>query len=402
MWRNKFSGIILGIFAIVAGTSLLVSGAAASTFKVLHVFNSASAPNGNLVFDAAGNLYGTTSAGGTYGYGIVFKLRHDPDGTWRARALYNFTGGKDGGNPYAGLIFDSAGNLYGTTVTGGNVSSGGVVFKLKPNANGTWTESVVHTFVDDGEWPYAGLVFDAAGNLYGTAAFGGDWGCGTVFMLKPNPDGTWTDSKLYGFTCNADGGFPYGALIFDAAGSLYGTGQSADESYGWGSAVNGVVFEVSPNSDGTWTESTLYKFSGGADGRWPSAQLIFDGAGNLYGTTFAGGAYGYGVVFKLTGGTEEVLHSFTGRRDGGIPYAGLTFDGAGNLYGTTYAGGAYGYGVVFKLTPDSNGWKETVLHGFLGDGANPYAGLIMDPAGNLYGTASSGKNNGGLVFEITP
>jgi len=265
------------------------------------------------------------------------------------------------------------------------------------------TCKAIHVFKGtDGAYPYAGLIFDAAGNLYGTTSGGGAHKRGAVFKLAPNPDGTWTESVLYSFRGGVDGWAPYAGLVFDAAGNLYGTGQNG------GANGSGVVFKLAPNPDGTWTESVLHSFAY-TDGSFP-AGLIFDAAGNLYGTTLQGGAAaGYGVVFKLKPNpdgtwTESVLHAFTGGADGSLLYAGLTLR-AGALYGTTYEGGdcsGFGCGVVFKLTPSSSGWSETVLHTFLGFGENPAAPVIFDPAGNLYGTTTSGSTNKGLVFKLTP
>ncbi len=375
---------------------------------------------GNLTMDAAGNLYGTTYKGGTtfcqglgVGCGFVWKLAPN---TNTVNLLHQFKGG-DGGNPVAGVVFDAAGNLYGTTVSGG-AQNGGTVFKLARNADGTWTDTVLYNFTNgaDGSGPACTLVLDAAGSLYGTTLGGGAHGKGTVFKLVPNRDGNWTESVLYSFT-GPDGANPDAGLTFDAAGNLYGTTY-----YGGGSAACtngcGVVFKLAPNPDGTWTESVLHSFTGGADGAVPPASLIFDAAGNLYGTTFHGGCTactnGCGVVFELAPEsdgtwTESVLHSFTGGADGSYPEAGLVFDAAGSLYGTAANGGSKstvctntGCGVVFKVTPTSSGWSETVLRTFLGLAKLPTAPVIFDPAGNLYGTTTEGSANYGVVFEITP
>ena len=339
------------------------------------------------------------------------QLDGEPDRAGTYNILHLFTWAK---GPIGNLIFDTAGNLYGTTGGGGSAKCDhgcGTVWTLARNPKGTWTVSILHAFDGaDGALPYAGVIFDAAGNLYGTTLYGGAFstrtcpdGCGVVFKLAPNPDGTWTESVLHSFTGGADGEEPSAGVIFDTAGNLYGT------TGGGGAHSYGVVFKLAPSSDGTWTESVLYSFTGGADGGQPQAGVIFDAAGNLYGTTFYDGAYGYyGVVFKLTPSpdgtwTESVLHSFTGGADGCFPLAGLIFDAAGNLYGTTYQGGADGYGVVFKLKPSSSGWSETVLHTFIGFGRDPAGGVIFDPGGNLYGTAGNGNHafDFGLVFEIT-
>jgi len=409
----------LGAALIIAIATLAwASGAAASTCKAIHVFTGTGGaqPMGNLTQDAAGNLYGTTGYGGgsgcTGGCGVVWKLAPNPNGTWTYSILHAFTG-TDGGNPQAGLIFDPAGNFYGTTFYGGGSgcfhSGCGVVYKLAPNPNGTWTYSTLHSFTGaDGINPSAGLVFDAAGNLYGTTYAGGASGAGSVFKLAPNPDGTWTESVLYSFKDGADGGFPVAELIFDSSVNLYGTTTSGGTfSAGACPGGCGVAFRLAPNPKETWTESVLYGFTGTPNGADPDAGLILDTAGNLYGTTNFGGGDDQGVVFKLAPNpkgtwTESVLYSFTGGADGGFPdEAGVIFDAAGDLYGTTYEGGAAGRGVVFKLAPTSSGWNETVLHTFLGFGSNPLAPVIFDAAGNLYGTTRSGTKNSGLVFEIT-
>jgi uncharacterized repeat protein (TIGR03803 family) len=330
--------------------------------------------------------------------------------------LYSFcsvTGCFDGLNPDAGLIFDAAGNLYGTTIGGGpsaNYCHGGcgTAFKLTPNADGTWTESVLHDFYDsDGADPNASLIFDAAGNLYGTTFYGGNlskcggFGCGVVFELTPNSDGSWTESELYAFSGGADGGQPIAGLIFDTAGNLYGT-----SAYG-GAHHRGTVFKLTANADGTWTESVLYSFGANGGGDAPAASLIFDASGNLYGTTSRGGAHHNGTVFKLTPNadgswTERVLQNF---RSAGDSRAGLIFDAAGNLYGTAFSGGPANGGAVFKLAPQSDGnWTYSVLHFLFGKPATgPVGGLVLDKAGNLYSTTQGcGSGCAGVVFEITP
>src|SRR5664280_840402 len=272
-------------------------------------------------------------------------------------------------------------------------------------------EKVLHNFNNDGTdgvGPRASLIFDAAGNLYGTTRIGGTYGSGTVFELMPVAGGTWTEQVLHSFGNGADGREPVAGLILDTAGNLYGT-TVAGGTYG-----DGTVFELTPAAGGNWTEQVLHNFnSDGTDGTNPNAGLIFDATGNLYGTTPDGGTYAYyGTVFELTpdgsgGWTERVLHSFGNGTDGSSPYTGLVFDAAGNLYGATLYGGTYGAaGTVFELTPAGGGtWTEQVLHNFGSgtDGANPYAALVRDAAGNLYGTTNyGGTNNDGTVFEITP
>jgi uncharacterized repeat protein (TIGR03803 family) len=352
---------------------------------------------------------------------IIPVLAQGAGAASKYKTLYKFPGGKDGKFPQASLIFDPDGNLYGTTA-GGGATGGGTAFKLTPHSNGSWTESVLYSFCSrtncvDGEAPLASLIFDPDGNLYGTTQVGGARGVGgTVFKLAPNADGSWRESVLHSFcsrTNCSDGDNPEANLIFDPDGNLYGTTQ-----VGGAHGVGGTVFKLAPNADGSWRESVLHSFCSRphcSDGEFPEASLIFDPDGNLYGTTFGGGGlFGGGTVFKLApNGRESVLHSFCFRTncvDGAQP-AGLVFDFAGNLYGTTESGGDQGCfsgdgcGIVFKLTPNSEGgWNERVLHTFADHpGANPFAPLISDVAGNLYGTTEGdGTTTHGSVFEITP
>lgn len=424
MKHNRSLGAPAAALLVIAIGMLLAPAAwAAGNYKTLHRFtggnNDGATPEAGLIFDQAGNLYGTTVDSGG-----VFKLTTNRDGSWTESILYSFCSLMycfDGQAPTASLVFDQAGNLYGTTMVGGtgdcNSSYGGcgVVFKLTPQRDGSWTESVLHNFCRtdcrDGAFPKAGLVFDGAGNLYGTTWAGGAKGGGTVFKLAANADGAWTESVLYSFcsrTNCVDGGQPDAGVIFDQSGNLYSTTPA-------GGAYNfGTVFRLAANADGSWTEKVLHDF--GPRGAEPVGGVIFDQIGNLYGTTFEGGvAAGYGVVFELSPGqngswTERILHSFTGPARGGDgvgPVAGVVFDTAGNLYGTTVQGGASGCqcGIVFKLAPNGKGgWHEAVLHRFLDHpGEFPVAGVIFDSAGNLYGTTAGQLNGGGgSVFEITP
>ncbi|SPF47873.1 conserved exported hypothetical protein [Candidatus Sulfotelmatobacter kueseliae] len=429
MQRTKRWAIFIPIFAIMTVALLLASSAAASSYKILHVFDWAQHPTGNLVRDAAGNLYGTTAYGAGSGCneggcGIVWKLAPNPKGAWTYSILHVFTGA-DGANPCGGLVLDAAGNLYDTTELGG-ANGMGTVFKLAHNPNGTWTESVLYSFTGDAYNPVAGVILDAAGNLYGTTLSGGmSWGA--VFKLAHNPDGTWTESGLHSFAGggDGDGAYPESGLVFDGAGNLYGTTVFGGTTCGWGydNFGCGTLFKLKPNLDGSWTYSVAYSFLGllsSLFGNYPMSGLIFDCAGNLYGIS-SGGEEHYGVVFRLAPNSDETwtetdLYSFT-RKDGfvggepsvGPPVAGLTFHG-GSLYGATEYGGdlnacpPYGCGVVFKLTSGAGGWSETVLHAFLGYGMYPQGGVTFDPVGNLYGTVANGgsSHNYGLVFEITP
>jgi len=429
MRRKQFFRIIIGILAIMAVTPILGSSAWAQVkFKTLHKFygKDGAFPVGSLIFDAAGNIYGTTYSGGVYdancntgSCGTVYELKPNADG-WTHQVLYYFKADEDR-NPDAGVTFDAAGNLYGMNNLGPDT---GDVYELTPQAGGGWSETVLYRMGGDYDGnPQGGMTFDASGNLYGTSAWGCRYGFGVSCVFEMTPSGgSWTFNLLYGLT-GSTGWYPSGTTpIFDAKGNLYATtafgGNGGCSPYGgYGCYGLGVVFELSPNGDGTWTEAVLHKFAGGKDGENPVCPLVFDAAGNLYGTTYGGGAYGKGNVFKLTPNgngtwTLHVLHQFTGGKDGGMPLGGVIFDAAGNLYGTTNQGGVSGYGVVFKLTPTlTGGWHETVLHAFQdrpgaypGGGLNIAGGtLVFDGSGNLYGTTSGdGTTTFGTVFEITP
>lgn len=367
------------IFGLALATLIPLGSAYAQGFRVLYSFAGGSdgrSPFAGLIADRAGNLYGTTWAGGASDRGTVFKLT--PNGT--ATVLHSFTG-SDGANPYDAPFMDRDGNLYGTTSDGGT-DDAGVVFKLTPGG----AETVLYSFTggNDGGHSTAGLIADEDGNLYGTTNVGGVNNAGVVFKVVPNG----TETVLYSFTGGNDGGYPFGVLIEDESGNLYGTASAG------GSDGLGVVFKLAPNG----TETVLHSFTGN-DGQVPDSGLIMDAGGNLYGTTPGGGAHHNGVVFKLApDGTETVLHSFAGP-DGANPQAGLIMDVKGNLFGTTGNGGANGRGAVFGLTPNG---KETVIYSFTGlnDGWAPQAGLIMKNC-DLYGTTLNGGTSGdGVVFTV--
>ena len=376
--------------AVVLAVVFATPSAQAQGYTVLYSFTGGAdgaTPHAGLAVDASGNLYGTTTAGGASNLGTVFEL----DTSNTETVLYSFAGGADGATPNAGLVLDASGNLWGTTTAGG-ASSLGTVFKVDTAG----VETVVYSFAGgaDGATPYAGLVRDATGNLYGTTRAGGASNFGTVFKL----DTTGTETVLYTFTGGADGGSPQAGLILDAAGNLYGVTPSGGSKAGLCVYPSGcgVVFELDTSN----TETVLYTFADGADGGYPQAGLILDAAGNFYGTTPEADAT-FGTVFKLdTSGAQTVVYSFGGA-SGSAPVAGLLLDPSGNLYGTTSTG-ASGFGTVFEL--DTTG-KIAVFHTFAGgaDGASSYAGLVLDQSGNLYGTtASGGASNVGTVFEITP
>jgi uncharacterized repeat protein (TIGR03803 family) len=401
---------ILAFFLVAYSTTKTAS----AQETVLHSFNGndGNEPIGGLVFDGSGNLYGATFDGGTLGDGVVYKLSPGASG-WTDTVLFSFNGA-GGFDPTSSLVFDTSGNLYGTTFFGGALGVG-TAFEITPISGG-WTMMGVHDFSpfgDDGTYPHSGVIFDGSGNLYGVTPGGGDYKDGTVYELTPNPSGGWTEKILHSFN-GQDGSSPDSRPIFDASGNLYGAtnfggGTSSACQFGCG-----VIFELTPAADGTWTEKTVHNFTKNSqDGNAPATGLMIDAAGNLYGATSGGAAYNWGSVFELTplaggGWKETVLHNFTSNGiDGNNPTGPLVRDAAGNLYGTTSNGGAYGDGTVFKLTPTAHGaWKETILHSFNPNGTDistPNAGVVLDGSGNLYGTAEGGGTYGyGGVFEITP
>ncbi len=420
--------VSLTLAAITFGVS---GNAQAQTETVLYTFTDAqpySPYGGGLVFDTAGNLYGAAPAASGTGRGAIFKLERSSGG-WQESAIYTFTGGADGAQPYATPTFDAAGNLYGTASYGGDLSASncmgdgcGVVFKLTPASSGEWQQTVLYTFSGgrDGATPlYNSLVFDAAGNLYGSTYAGGnlsaancqiaELGCGVIFRLSPTSSGEWKETVLHTFTGEEDGVGP-AVLTADGGGNFYGTVSSLG---------GGNVFKLSRVA-GVWQDQILHTFHSPQDGSGPN-NVIFDSAGNLYGMTETGGnnhsrfcGGGCGGIFELSptssgGWNETVLYAFRGGTDGETPMGGLVFDGTGNLYGTTSMGGSVpscdGCGTAFKLSPSvSGGWSETLLHTFTGrsDGAQPVCTFIRDAAGNLYGTIPGGPEGGGVVFEITP
>jgi uncharacterized repeat protein (TIGR03803 family) len=425
MMQTHNRRILVGVLLLsVAALFLSPAAVAQISFYNLHSFVKdgvgGSQPFGGVVLDAAGNLYGTTLSGGSHQMGTVFKLAPGAGGHWTETVLYNFAGAKTGSAPVAGLIFDQAGNLYGTTSGGGSKNSG-TVFELSPDADGKWTETLLHNFAggSDGSDPLTNLIFDQAGNLYGTTFAGGSTncgnGCGTVFELSPTTGRAWTEKVLYRFcpdTGCSDGESPYGTVAFDSKGNLYGT-TNAGGVAGCGAGRGcGLVYELSPNGSGGWTQSVLHAFcadEGCPDGAYAFDTLTLDTAGNIYGTTAMGGKDQDGVVFKLSpgsGGTwsESILHEFN-KTDGDAPYAGVIFDSSGNLYGTTFEGGGGGGGVVYKLTPNPTGlWNAFTLHNFFDNpGAIVWSGVVLDSAGNLYGTTYGDSNKTfGSVYKITP
>jgi uncharacterized repeat protein (TIGR03803 family) len=380
---------------------------------------------------------------------LILALAPTASAEWKEKVLYSFQGGTDGSTPAGGVVFDAAGNLYGATQQGSGsdckpIGWCGTVFQLKPPAKqgDPWTETVLHAFAGvtstghDGAVPAGGLVIDAAGNLYGTTAYGGSGGCvlagikggcGTVYELEPpkTKGGAWTYRILYSLQGGKDGYFPWEDLVLDNAGNLYGATQFGG---GFGKCDSpfyqfcGTVFELSPPKikGGAWKEKVLYSFKGGTDGANPNGGLVFDNKGALFGTTPYGGGstnckttyfVGCGTAFRLnpptTKGkawTETMLRRFNNGADGAGPNGGLIFDAKGRLYGTTVGGGSTGNGVAFRLAKSGSRWAETIVRSFRNlDGWNSQAGLLLDPSGNLYGTATGGGlPGGGTVFKLSP
>ena len=391
-------GVILSLFATTISK--------AQTLTPLYEFQGGADGGGSngVIRDFAGNLYGTTVAGGKTIFGTVFKL--DPSGV--KTILHNFTGGTDGGEPHGMLVRDARGNLYGTTEFGGdiNVQCGGgmqgcgVVFKINPSGQ----ETVLYRFrgKEDGGQPLAGLTKDSSGNLYGTTAGGGKSGCqyvavGCGVVFKIDSDNQFT--VLHRFSGGTDSGMPEPRLVLDSSGNIYGS------TTGVGAGSQGTIFKL----DGTGHETVLLTFAG-TNGSQPYGSLAIDGHGNVYGATYGGGnlndcssGFGCGIVFKLKpDGQEPILVVFNGGPGGARPVAGLIRDNKGNLYGTAVEGGDQSnQGVVFKVAPDG---VETVLYTFTGaaDGGGPETDLTLDADGNLYGGAFGGTYGSGVIFKITP
>jgi len=339
------------------------SGQKAWGVKMLHKFDKAPGgqypTNAPLTLDASGNIYGTTPQGSKNDAGVAFELIKPTSGNaWKEKVLVHFNGTFKGGTPYGGLVFGPGGNLYGTTGYGGT-GGAGTVFMLSPDATqkSGWAETILYSFTNgtDGGYPYCVPVFDAAGNLYGTTLNGGNTANGVVFELSPPTNGTaWTETVIHSFDTAADGISPRIGLNFDEAGNLYGTTENGG-TYDWG-----IAYELSPPSSpgGAWTESILHDFDFGTDGGNPSYSSILFYKGSIYGTTAQGGTSKAGIVWELTppsgGGTpwtETIVHTFTGAPDGNEPEAGLTLGPNGTLLGTTFEGGtSTNYGTIFQLT----------------------------------------------------
>jgi hypothetical protein len=420
--RKNLAGVIT-VLAVVAASLTIVCCAAAQTETVLYRFSAADGyPGGGLIQDASGNLYGTTNDGPTYRGGTVFELTPGTGGVWTHTVLHNFSGGTDGFEPLAGLALDAAGNLYGTTVEGGGGSCArgsvvvgcGTVFELTSGVGGVWIEKILHVFgvAQDGIWPSSNLVFDTAGDLYGTTSLGGShvfcymWdkimsGCGTVFELKPNRNGTWTEKILHNFGSGDDGQVPITGVVFDAAGNLYGstsTGGPPECGENGQMQICGTIFELIPEGTEGWREKQVTIGDAGF-----TTNLAIDSVANLYVSADSGGGcgndynIGCGIAYEITptgyGGTIGDFGS------GSSPSA-LTLDAQGNVYGTAENASNYAYDkpVVYESSRNASGdWIFSVIYEEGGNGGS----LVRDAAGNLYGAVGA-KGAPGYVYEITP
>ncbi|MGB8005534.1 MAG: choice-of-anchor tandem repeat GloVer-containing protein [Terriglobales bacterium] len=423
---SYFAVLAIVLVCLAASTPAYASGREKVLYQFYGPQEQVQLPQGGLTADRAGNYYGAVSQRKGNPYGEIFVLVTGANGKWSDHVIYTFTGGSDGMYPNPGFIFDVAGNLYGAANQGGEYGVG-TIFELSPNPSGTWTETTLYNFNynngTDGIYPGSGLTVDAAGNLYGTTQFGGNYqdpycapgGCGAIFKMTQNPDGTWKESTLYGLLF-IDGSDPESKVIFDAAGNLYGMTRGGGQYL---SCSCGTVFQLALQADGTYLFHRLYSFQGGTDGYDPYTNApVLDGKGNLYGSTHWGGNQGCtthyftgcGTVFELTAQpngawTETVLHVFgNAAGDGELPFS-VKFDAAGSLYGVTAGGGAYGAGEFFEMKPARKGqWTYGIKYsfdGYYGDAAYPAGDLVTDAAGNLYGLASL-PGAWGAFFRIKP
>jgi uncharacterized repeat protein (TIGR03803 family) len=398
------------ISAVLIAFGVLVGAAAAATTTVIYSFagdDDGEYADTDLALDNAGNIYGTTVSGGDFGSGTVWQLTLSGNG-WSHAVIYSFTSGTDGGEPYKGVTVDASGNLYGTTVSGGSGSCEGgcgVAYKVT-NSGGTWTYSVIHAFTggNDGSGPGARVTLDGQGNVYGMTPTGGAYGLGTIYQLHPRANGGYAVKVIHAFTGGADGSGGSAGKMILRNGRLYGAATAG------GVNGSGTVFALTPTTRGEWEFSTLYAFKGQPDAGFPYGALIFDHSGNLYGTTYYDGANDVGAVYELSPSSagawsEKVLYSFKGGRDGNSSISNMVSDAAGNLFGTTSEGGT-GKGTIFELIPGQNGnWSESLPHIFQGppDGAFPYNGMVSNGAGSFYGaTVHGGVNDEGAVYQFTP
>jgi uncharacterized repeat protein (TIGR03803 family) len=412
--QRSYSPAILAVIAVFAVALALVSSTWAATETILYDFRSlgdGAAPIAGVLL-LNGRLYGTTAGGGLNQQGTVYELRPTKSG-WTKNTLYEFTGGGDGADPWAGLVADKEGNLYGAASSGG-LAHDGVIYEMQRKKRG-WRYVVIHTFTGpDGAAPVVALTWDRKGNLYGATAGGGAYpcngaGCGTVFELSPS-QGRWALTTLYNFTGGSDGWFPMSPLYRGHKGNFYGTAET-----GGGSGCNGggcgTVYELSSSGSG-WKFAVIHRFTG-PDGIGPTGRLAMDKEGSVYGTTANVAKNGFwGVVYRLMPGgrvwKETVLHEFSGSPDGLGPNGGVVIGLEGGMYGTTVEGGELNYGSVFEIKHSDGRWKESVPFSFNGsDGFEPVAALVPDGKRGFWGTAVRGGTGScsggcGLVFRIVP
>ncbi len=405
---------IFGLTLLLSVLLFFATAVQAQSFSVIHNFSGnsdGSYPFTGLTIDSAGHLYGTTYSGGSGHRGTVFSMNTSGAGF---TTLYGFSGGSDGAGPMAKLALRADGSIWGSTSAGGGgsctLSNGdrgcGTIFKVSPprgpgSAGFSWSTAILYRFSGtNGSYPQGELTFDSSGNIYGTAVNGGTYGWGLVFSLTPS-GGSWVEDILYQARNDGDGQYPMGGVIFDHSGNLYGIMP------GGGRYNFGVVYQLARSGSG-WQESTVHNFQfQGDDGAQPNGGLISDTAGNIYGTTVhLPGAGGSAFELSSEGGgwNDDFVSTFSGGINLG-PYDKLVMDSSGDLYGTTFADGRYGFGSVFKLTRVGGGWSYHSLHDFTGgqDGGNPMSALVFDASGNIYGTASAGgQYHKGVVFKIVP
>jgi uncharacterized repeat protein (TIGR03803 family) len=441
MQRTALRRKAIGIFAIAFSLLILSGGITAASSNAVTLYHFKGIPDGyspnGLAADAAGDLFGTTWNGGNtnncwHGCGTVFELTPpaQPGGTWAKSTIHAFAAdGADGYYPYPTLRVDASGDVFGTTAYGG-AANAGLVFELMPptKPGGIWTESAIFSFQfsqnGGGGFGPGSLAFDASGDIFGTTFGGGAFQGGTLFELTRS-GGTWTETVLHDFDRSRTGDPPGDGLVVDSHGNVYGTRFGIQSGCTSNFPVYcGVVYRLKHPASvgGAWKFDVIHRFGGG-DGWFPNAGLTLDGAGDIFGTTSAGGAYTQGIAFELVPQkpgdmfAEFVLHSFGGGQgDGFAPAGGVTFDRNGDLFGTTFVGGAYSNGIAYELKPPAmhgGSWRETVLYAFPGGshGSQPDGQLLFTIDGHLYGTTEAGgigtcpvyQGTGcGIVFRLFP
>ena len=415
MASRRYVRSLRPVLAVLAAALVGAAAHAAGATQVIYSFagdEDGEYTDTELVIDGGGNLYGTSVQGGDFSSGTVFQLAPSA-GAWIHTVLYSFKGETDGGEPYKGVTLDPKGNLYGTAGVGGLyvgpcIDTGcGVVFKLT-NSGGVWTQTVIHSFTGghDGYGPGAGVTVDRHGNIYGMTPTGGAYGFGIVYLLQPNGSGPYVERVIHTFTGGADGlGGSPGRLVVDAAGNVFGVSTAG------GANGNGDVFELTPTQTGEWQVTVLYAFKGEPGSGFPYGALVADTKGNLYGTTYYAGANDLGTIYRLSRRNnlwvQTGIYNFKGGTDGASPLSTLVAGADGSLYGTTSEGGAAcSCGTIFRLTPSDTGVAYAVMYRFKGppDGAYLYNGMVADSTGTtFYGaTVHGGVSGEGAIYQFTP